>query len=335
MTWLGVPWMVGGGAEHQAEIGRALAYAQSNGGEGVGSYLDCKVMASTVADNQIHVQPGVVTMLNRYGGGVRQSYVGLCQEQTNDTVPSTTSSGSRSDLVVARVVDQQYGGAAPADLQDGPYMFTEIIANVPSTTKRFSQLGLAYPAVELARIDRPSSTATVAQSQIVDLRRLTRPRREKFTARYVTQNGSAPGTGAGQSEFYIKNTETGWKDFHTFSPIPVPEWAGRMVVTAPITSMGFSGGTEYVEFLIMFGATGMIIDSQTGVADVNNAGNAYGDLANQDILVADDITIPAGWRGIDIFAVFKGRSLNDQTTGDAMSWRSTAIRLEVEFFESI
>ncbi len=332
MTWQTVPWMVGGGAEHSAELARALAYSQAGGGEGVGSGLDCKAQQNTVADNRVRIGPGVVTMLNRYGGGARQAYVGYNPTDEQVTVPATTSSGARSDLVVARVVDPQYSGTTPTTVAAGPYMFSEVIANVPATTTKFSQLGLAYPAVEICRIDRPANTNTVSNGQIVDLRKLTRPRTSKYTARHVAVNGASYPT---NSEFFLSHNDTGWKNWWTFNNIPVPEWAGRMVLTCPITSMGFAGGYFYGEFLAMMGAAGTIIDSSTVVADINNTNSAYGDLVNADLLIADDFTVPAQWRGIDIFTIVKGRSLANYTAGDAMTWRSTAVRLEIEFFETI
>lgn len=326
--WLGVPWMVGGGAEHQAEIGRALAYAQANGGEGVGGVSDCKVMASTVADNQIHVQPGVVTLLNRYGGGVRQSYVGMCQEATSDTVPATTSSGARSDLVVARVVDPQYGGATPADLQDGPYFFTEVIANVPSTTKRFSQLGLAYPAVELARIDRPSSTATVAQSQIVDLRKLTRPRRESFLfVAFPAEN-----------EFHVPPAQTSYEgeasaSFHPSIEIPV--WANRLQGIIMISNIAASGGNSFGRVRAKYSdGAGLTGYWGQGVWDTNND-FAVGDAINFDVnlaLPAFDIT---AFQGKTMTWLLEALSIFPQMTATAFSREAATITFDGELFEAI
>lgn len=179
MTWLGVPWFIGGGAEHQPELVRSLLYVATGGAEGVGGVNDCKVRATPTPSGSVLVGAGTAVALNRYpGGNAQQSYMDLNPGDDTRSV-GPTSGSARSDLVVARVDDRQYGGSVPASVKDGPYFRTEIIPGVPASTRKFSQLGLSYPAIELARIDIPASTANITDGMIVDLRSLAQPRKER------------------------------------------------------------------------------------------------------------------------------------------------------------
>ncbi len=223
MTWSPTPWFVGGGAEHSPELARAMLNSATGGTEGVGSLTDLKVRAASTPSATVVVGTGVGMMLNRYAGGNdRQSYMGFNQSDTN-TVISATSGTGRSDLIVARVIDPQYGDAAPPSVPNGPYVGTAIIPNVPSTTTTFSQLGLNYPAIEIARIDIPPNTGTITNAMIVDLRKLAQPRtmRQLYTLQFVLTYKLTASGGAYQT--WIGNP-VGYS-----SGIPIPSWATRVV----------------------------------------------------------------------------------------------------------
>lgn len=161
----GVPWMVGGGAKHSANIGRVLAYAATSGGEGVIAPNDLRVSPSSTPDAFVHVGVGAVAIPNRYGNARSESYIARASDVSDIRVGSTGSS-ARSDLIIARVRDPQYGMPAPASVADGPYIFPEIVPGVPAGIISAKALGLAEPIYGLARIDIPANTTTITEGMI-------------------------------------------------------------------------------------------------------------------------------------------------------------------------
>lgn len=229
MAWEYSPWMVGNGVEHSVEVARLLAHAGTGGAEGVVTPGDCKVQPLNTPGTKIRVAPGAVLLKNRYPGGQQQTYVGRNTSEHEVSVTATGSGGGRSDLVVARVLDPQYEGQEPSDPNDFDYMRTEIIEDIPSSTKRFDELGLDYPAIALARIDLPASTGTVEAEHITDLRRMAQPRKERYLIAHnidedeqvqltnnVGQGFPTPSSLANNGQWFIE----------------VPEWAERVRVVA-------------------------------------------------------------------------------------------------------
>lgn len=211
----GVAWMIGGGAKHSANIGRVLAYAATAGGEGVVAPGDCKVSPTGQADNQVHVATGAVVIRNRYGAAQSESYITRAPQVSDLTVGSTGSS-ARSDLVVVRIKDPQYGAQAPASLADGPYVFPEIIPGVAAGTtsaKTISAL-LNQPVYAVARIDIPANTTVITGGMIKDLRELVLPRSRR---EMYSNNAGA---------FASTLTATDWVTWPgVTAQVKVPEWA--------------------------------------------------------------------------------------------------------------
>src|SRR5699024_11469005 len=114
-----------------------------------------------------------------------QSYAVRNDAEVEVSVTATGSSGGRSDLVVARVLDPQYEGQPPADPDEFDYSMVEIIEGVSSSTTSARDLNLNYPAIALARIDLPASTGTVEASHLTDLREMARPRSERHLFTYA------------------------------------------------------------------------------------------------------------------------------------------------------
>lgn len=220
MTWQN-PWAVDG-ATVTGAMARLLANVAFGDAEGIASKGDCKVQQTQVAGTSIRVMPGGVAIRNAYSGGAGQSYAGYNPDE--DVVPTTATGGSsRSDLVVARINDPEFAGQPPNPGEEDtyPYIETEVIVGVPATTKRASELNLGYPAVELARIDRPANTATVTDANIVDLRRLARPRTFEVINHIHTPNDDS------------FNTVGGWEQFpdQIIMDVDIPEWAVRAKIT--------------------------------------------------------------------------------------------------------
>lgn len=157
------------GVEVPASVARMLAYVAGGGAEGIVEPGGLKVLPLAVPGTSVRVLPGAAMVKNLYPGGSLQSYP--VYETVQQTVPivATGSGGGRTDLVIARVRDTEYAAGPPG-------MTFEVIQGVPSNTTADYVSALPYPALALARVTLPASTATVSAAMITDLRRLAQPR---------------------------------------------------------------------------------------------------------------------------------------------------------------
>lgn len=180
-------WLIDG-VLTKSELARRAQYAATGGADGVVGVGDLKVLPLTSPGNGVRVSVGGATILNRYTTPVNQAYV--VSNPTIETIDSTrmpaSNPSARSHLVVATVGDPQYSATGhPWMLATDPpigqantfqYVRTHVIANVPSTTTRFEDLGLNYPGLALARLDIPGGSTTYDSGKIIDLRYLSQQR---------------------------------------------------------------------------------------------------------------------------------------------------------------
>lgn len=316
MTWLN-PYAVDG-ATLRAAMLRVLAGAIIGEGEGVAAKGDCKVTASPTPDTNIRVGVGGLLMQNRYPQGEGQAYAAYNDEV--DIVPTTaTGGGARSDLVVLRINDPEFSGDEPAPGEEDiyPYAEVEIITGVPGNTRRAEDLNLGYPAVELARIDRPASTATVTSSHIVDLRRLALPRAtEALNHISIDDSGTNP-----------LNTTTyqNWPILAKMQ-VDIPKWAVRAKVTGFVEGLrledAFTGGLR-----VILEESGVATE-QTQVNE-NAPNNA---LDRRSYNLGGEIPIPSNLRGTTVTFRVQGKAANSGVFGhlktDAAASASLRVLLE-------
>lgn len=288
-----VPWLVGGGAEHSAEVGRVLAYACADGGEGIIGAGSFKVVDRVTPDNQVNVFPGAAILHNNslLPSTAYEAYVARASTSTLVPIAPTTSAGPRSDLVILRVEDPQYAPwAAPVNPAAGPYAFVRVIQGVPAGTRDIRDLdpsfAITYPAITLARVDVPASTATIQQSHIFDLRRIANPRLQDANRSYRTVAAQVYGTGGLAHTGAFQTWPTSWTQ-------RIPSWATTCSLRSHYGSLYVAAGNFQVELRakITFGAT-TVASAATGVdIDSSAYGNRYG------LLVADELVLPAALRG--------------------------------------
>jgi len=169
-----VPFFVGGGALHSAETARQLVYAATGGAAGVAAAGDLKITQLPVAGTSVRAASGGAVIPSLYPGASQQSYTVRAASTTDVSVTATGSGAGRVDLVIARIDDPQYGGTIPADVTVGPYVRLDIIQNVAAGSTDIPA-GLTYPAIALARLDIPASTATITTSMITPLAVVANP----------------------------------------------------------------------------------------------------------------------------------------------------------------
>lgn len=225
----GVPWMVGGGAKHSANVGRVLAFMAAGGAGGVAAPGDLKVSPSSTPDNKVHVGVGALSLVNHESNARNEAYIARAIAVTDVTI-APTGAAARSDLIVARIRDPQYSYAAPTDLANGPYAFIEVVPGVPANTVRADQIAslLNTAVYGVARIDVPAnqSNPAVIGGWIRDIRKLATPHYEPF-------NSLQQGPAAAEQ---VKTTDTAWKNWPSNSTsVDIPPWATRADIEITVT----------------------------------------------------------------------------------------------------
>ena len=332
MAWESSPWMIGNGVEHTVEVARLLAHAGTGGAEGIVTPGDLKVQPLNVPGTKVRIAPGAVLLKNRYPGGGQQTYVGRNTSEHEVSITATGSGGGRSDLVVARVLDPQYEGQEPVDPNDFDYMRTEIIEDVPSSTKRFDELGLNYPAVALARIDLPASTGTIESSHITDLRSMAQPRKERHLIAYALEESDGQlrltsTTGAAWPKIEdIGNTEQWYLD--------VPEWAERVRVLATWNGVFIENTPQQNVWGRVWAHIGAVNDPDRVETPKSGFDTAqYDGNVREAWAAAGDLAVPAGLRGRRIPVYLRGRV--DSGTGNSRPVLrfASSVSLDIEFYE--
>lgn len=229
---MGAPWFVGGGAEHSPETARLLANAATSGAEGIVAPGDYKVSELAVPGTSIRVAPGAGVLRNRYTGGASQSYMTRRSAEVTVPIPATGAGSGRTDLIVQRIDDPQYGGSLVATDPNAIFDPFVRIGGVAAGTKTAAELNLGYPAIALARVTLPASTGTVTNAHITDLRKLANPRRERLLFRHVP---------AAEYDMARSANYAWWPLWEP--QFDVPDWATH--ITAVMTAWGVwkRGGT--------------------------------------------------------------------------------------------
>ncbi len=232
MSWDSVPWFIGGGAQHSPEVARLLAYAATNGSEGIVSPGDLKVQALAVPGASVRVMPGAGLIRNRATGGTSQTYVARNPIEDVVAIAATGSGAGRSDLIVAQIEDPFMAGEPwqdPTDPTVGPYIFTRVISNVPAGTTRLQDVAgySGRSAITLARVDIPASTGTITGAMVKDLRNLAMPRQW----REMIPHGA-------MATQQLGGVNT-WSDWPTAiqAQVRVPDWATDVFMTVSLTGV--------------------------------------------------------------------------------------------------
>lgn len=247
-----VPWFIGGGAEHSPAVARTLAYAATNGADGIITPTDLKVTALPTPGAAVRVAPGAAVMLNRYPGGTSQSYIGRNESSTDVSVTATGSSGGVTRYLIMRVDDPQFGGPAPANVLDGPYVRFVWVSSITN---------LAYPFAPLAKLVQPANTATITNAMLTNIREVANPRSPELQTR-VSAIATAHNLTANTFQNFPNVAES----------IRVPDWATYAVCTAFLSGMQQVDGAVSAEFYLQAKS----IQGQLTAIDQPGVGSGYG-----------------------------------------------------------
>lgn len=331
MSWDSVPWFVGGGAQHSPEVARLLAYAATSGAEGIVTPGDLKVVPLAVPGSSIRVLAGACLILNRAASSAQQTYVGRNPSEDVKAIAGTGSGTGRNDLVIAQIKDPFLPGepwADPADVTVGPYIFTEIVPNVPTSATVSTDAAAAYlrtqgiTGIPLAAVVLPPSTSTITATEIRDLRRLARPR----SSREVLMSGPTPES--------AMNDEGGaiWPDYRP--TVHVPEWATRASVITTLSSIGHRGGNAQGLLTSVIQST--LTSTQFRASNITYDLDASTDAGVRHTLVVGgnflDIRSIAGQ---DVYLQLEARKLLASTNpGYLVTVDGTQVLFDVQFYET-
>lgn len=337
----GVPWAVGGGSAIPAETLRLLAWIALGGVEGVFSTGDCRIDALAVPGTAVRMLPGACAIGNRALGGSKEMYIARTFSEVELDIPPTDGTGPRSDLIIARVENPNISGEPwgyPADIADGPYIFTRRVPNVSPSVTKLADLNLGYSGITLARIDIPASTGTITASMIKDLRTVTNP----MTGTQPPEDGGdededeccfhCPGgdgdDGDNDDGDGLPNNQTAYLNwpFTGQVDIRIPAWATHADVTITVENAQIRLGTGNTEGL--FGALRLLIGTLAQEAQtfaVNKSGRQNLSWAVRNL------PIPAGIRGTTQRWKLQAKMNPGVALGLLLSTLSTRIRFDVKF----
>lgn len=318
MAFDSVPWVIDGGAQHSAEIARTVAYAAFGGAEGVVEAADLKVTASATPDNRVRAALGAFGILNTYPQQTHQAYAGRNPADTYITI-APTAGAARSDLIVARINDPQYGGSA--QLPGGPFAYLDVISNVGSTADKVPA-GTSFPAIPLARVTIPPSTGTITNAMITDLRSLIRQRskREVFVIQPSTADIIASGT-----PIYSDEPAGAYPD------IKIPSWATRATISYQVGGLKFTAADGKGALRIRIGTDALAVVTQDTPWDNTGSSSSSFRIAASG---GGSIRIPPEYRGTAQRVALQGTN----HTGVLTAQRGTldagsTIVVDVEFTE--
>ena len=274
-------WAVDGGRV-PASVARMLAWAATNGSNGVVQATDLAVTALPVPDGAVNVAPGGALMVNRFGGRAQaQTYVTANDATIQVTIPPTSST-PRTDYLILRVDDWHFDSSQqPENPLDATYCSLQRVTSLT---------GIAYPYVPLAKITIPASTGTITPAMITDLRQVANPR----TKRVLRPNALI----WSEKETLTVSTAQGeyWPNKGGTQEVFIPEWATRVKIRADWLAVLFPQGDVQGRVWVSFGDwDGKTWGKASQDFAFDNASNANASRTN--IAMVDEMPVPANLRG--------------------------------------
>jgi hypothetical protein len=326
------------GVKHPSSAARTLAWAATSGERGVVGASSLGVVAQNVPNGTVQVRPGPAVIPSNYAGTSYESYILRNRTPTNLTINPTGSGGGRSDAVIARVDDTGLQGQPPADLDTYAFAKVQVIQGVSASLTDSDSLNLAYPSILLARIDIPASTGTITKAMIKDMRHIALAREEWFIDPHPAVS-SDPAT-----DLRLTSTSA-YPDGEWFPNIggptnngvfyiDIPKWATRMQIRAEWISVQTPPKSWYGHLWVAWGPGAQSGSPQYYTQafqwDADEGASTY----RQNLLVHDEVSVPAALRGSRQPLTFRGRRVDKSGyTGRLALTATSGIVLQVRFLE--
>lgn len=298
------------GATHPAQQFRMLVRDLANGAEGITQGDDLKVTQRATPGGGVLVGDGSGVIKGR--DNTFQGHYSVCNIGSVDVPIAATGGSPRSDMLIIRVEDPQYGYSH--DPAADQLVFPQIISGVSSSATAIPDGRTGIP---LARIDIPASTATITNAMITDLRKCANPRRQR---RMYTHSPSGDSALIGSSTTYSYfSTEPG-------QSIDIPDWATTARIRVDVCPLRYSTADFFGNLRATLGAS--VTLQATGLDDNQGAG-----VRKIPAICADTQTVPSAYRGTTqlLRAQANGNSGN---AGRINVTSSTTFVYDVEFEEA-
>ncbi|TKR27129.1 hypothetical protein FA014_01870 [Cellulomonas hominis] len=301
------------GVDVPAATARAVAHVAIGGAAGVIEPGGLKVEPLAVPGDRVRVMPGAAAIANRYPQGSLQSYAIHERVQREVAIASTGSSGSRTDMVVARVRDPEFEeGATPGAAFEVIQAVPPSAIASPEAARAYCE-ALAFPVEPLAGVTVPASTATITAGMVTDLRALARPRSAR----------SLRGNQVTLQQDLVSTTFVDWPS--SVQPtIRIPEWATHYSIV--VTVAGASAVTAASSGVIR-----AVLDGAPSPADVQYGAEGVG-VVEALIAAGGPIRLAAGMAGTT--RTLKLRAVRQTGTGALRARQGyTSVIFDVEFTE--
>lgn len=234
------------GAEIDAAMIRRTTFSLAGDVNGVVLPGDLVVSELDVPGAGVQIAAGVGVVLNRYQDAPNELYV--VSNPGTHTVAEVDMPGvdaSDKSYILAIVIgDPDFSQTGhPWMGSDDPESGEELTFQYVRPTwievsdDTVTELDVDYPALEIARLDLPASTATVTDSMLTDLTRLARVRQSQDI--FVSPGGTWD-----NSTNLVRIPSGGsygdWGPAQFAPTVKVPTWARRAIVVASINGIGIS-----------------------------------------------------------------------------------------------
>lgn len=287
-----VPWAIGHGAHNAAEGARLSLYAGTGGARGVMAPTDMRVTALPVPGAAVRISEGAAVMPNDYVPGASQSYAIEEESSTDFPITATGSSGGAIRYLIARVMDDQYAGQAPANVKNGPYCGYQWLSTDPRVAPP------AYPWDLLARVDQPANTATITPAMVTDLREIAQPMIvERSVVRPVIVKDITSIWSHSLNHVVGENGMRGEKfpDVGNDFKIKAPDGANRVIIHTEVTGVRYDGRLSNGPWWVTFGPDGQ--GEKYTTQDFAWDSLAAGDPYTGNLLLTEELALPADCRG--------------------------------------
>lgn len=264
------------GAYHSAQQFRMLVRDLARGAEGITEGDDLKVTQKATPGGGVTLADGSGVIKGR--DNAFQGHYAFCNIGTVDVDIAPTGGSPRSDMIIVRVEDPEYGYNHDPQAEGDDIVFPQVISNVSSSATFIPDGRTGIP---LARIDIPAGTSTITNAMITDLRKVANPRRQR---NLVTQSPTALSADIGGTTGTYVNftTAPGWS-------ISIPDWATTVIISATIGQIRYNTDAFYGGLRATFGAS---LTAQPVTLDDNQTGTR-----RATVVLGDTLTLPATYRG--------------------------------------
>jgi hypothetical protein len=299
------------GATHSAQQFRMLVRDLANGAEGITQGDDLKVTERSTPGGGITVGDGSGVIRGR--ANTFQGSYAACNIGAVNVDIAATGGSARSDMVILRVEDPEYEGALDPEVDEVAYF--QVISNVSSSATAIPDGRTGIP---LARIDIPSSTSTITNAMITDLRAVANPRRRRSV---FTQSPTALSSAIGSSTSYSYfSTAAGWN-------IAIPDWATKLIVKIDVSPVRYDLGN-------FWGRIGATYGASLATQDITLDDNQGSGARRIPAIIGDTLTVPSAYRGTTQLLRVRASAMETGQAGRIYVDSGTTLIADVQFEEA-